>query len=174
MEKSSGSDWGGWRWGGGCKGGLGRGGGGQRRRREGMKLRWVFSPPCQEQPVFSPLWVTVPAVLDEWVTLQSDIRPGTDFWEKTHTHTFRVLGCWEVVGGWGEREVFRTRHPKLCRRQRRRAEVSEPLGLKVLVSCFLSSGCHAWKIEMLRECVQIIGAFACDRGEHMLTCFQVF
>lgn len=26
------------------------------------------------------------AVLDEWVTLLSDIRPGTDFW--------RLLGCW--------------------------------------------------------------------------------
>lgn len=43
MEKSSGSDW----------------GESRQRRQRGMKLRWVFSPPCQEQPVFSPLWVMV-------------------------------------------------------------------------------------------------------------------
>lgn len=69
MEKSSGSDWGGEGGEEGVSGG--RGGAGRqrrrrrRRRREGMKLHWVFSPPCQEQPVFSPLWVTVSAVLDE-------------------------------------------------------------------------------------------------------------
>lgn len=90
------------------------------------------------------------AVLDEWVTLQSDIRPRTDFW--------KLLGC-RGKFVWG---IPTVRKPKIC------AELFQPTGIKS--TCFLwCDSILALRLEMLWNC-RDRRAFGCVG--HMFTGFK--